>query len=448
VRVLASHRPAGLLGLAAVAWLAGCAALVPAAGDLSRGLWYTPEALAASHLIGLGFMTTAIAGVLLHLAPTMSTARPAGGAVPGASVWAGALALALGLRWSWAAAEAAGGALLALGIGGLLVAIAGLWRGRRGSWPEPLWGLVASGAWLAAVLVAGLLAVAARRGDVIDVDRGRLIAVHAAMAILGWIGGLIIAMAVRMAPMMLVAPPGRLAVARAALVAWHLGVATLVAGLAAGRRPLGLAGVALLAVGVVALAAYLAGVVRRRRRRPPPAVRHLLAGLAALLAAAGLAVALPPARAAPVALLLALIGFGAGVTAGHMLVMVPTMCWVARFGGLRRGGGRPPGVAHLAPAWLAWSEAIAFAAGVSLVAAGMLERSEGATVAGAVALLAAAALLVGAVLVAALRPAPRWAPAIDRVTLGPPGGGRPPASHHHAPVDRQHLAGDEPGGAG
>jgi hypothetical protein len=408
VRAVARHGSPGLLSLASLAWLAGCVALVAAAGDLARGIWYTPELLAAAHLIGLGFLTTAIAGALLHLAPNMSVRRPPGGPLPGLLIWAGALVLAGGLWRDLPAAEAAGGTLLAVGIGWLLAGVVAIWRGRRGSWPEPLAGLVVASAWLAAVLVLGLLMIAERRWGFLGLDRTRLIGAHATMATLGWVGGLILAMTTRMAPMMLIAPARRLGVARAALGVWHCGVAALTGAVVTGTRALALAGAAALALAVAGFVVYLADAARRRRRRPPAAVQHLLAGLAALLAAATLVLVLPAARAAPVALVLALVGFAAGVTAGHILIMVPTMCWVARFGGLRRGGGRPPPVAHLAPPLLGWCEGLAFAAGTGLLAAGVLAGSEPLALAGAASLTASAAGVVAAVALAALRP---WTPA-------------------------------------
>jgi hypothetical protein len=404
-----------LLALASLAWLAGCAALVAAADDLARGLWYTPEALLAVHLVGLGFLTTAIAGALLHLAPNMSDRRPPGGALAGLVIWTGALVLAGGLSRGVPAAEAAGGALLSAGIAWLLVGVVAIVRGRRGSWPEPLAGLAAASLWLVGVLALGLLMIAERRWGFLGVDRTRLIGAHATMATLGWAGALILAMATRMGPMMLIAPVRRVALARAALAGWHLGVALLTGGLLIGSRPLALAGAATLALAVAAFGAYLLDAARRRRRRPPPSVQHLVAGLAALLAAAGLVLALPAGRAGPVALLLALIGFAGGVTAGHVLIMAPTMCWVARFGGLRRAGGAPPPVAHLAPPLLGWCEGLAFAVGTSLLAAGVLSASSPLTLAGALALTASAAGVVGAVLLAALRPPP--APVGDRVRL-------------------------------
>ncbi|WP_217914060.1 hypothetical protein [Miltoncostaea marina] len=415
MRLLLGHRSAGLMALAALAWLAGCAVLAAAAGELADGRWYTPRLLAASHLVGLGFLTVTIAGALLHLAPNMSSRPPWGGRWPGLLIWLGAVALASGLGLGAGALEALGGLLLTAGVGGLLVAVAGLWRGRRGSWPEPLAGLVASALWLAGVLLLGLVMVADRRWDVWDVDRARLIGAHAVMATLGWAGGLIVAMATRMAPMMLIAPVRGVRAARAAIAGWHAGVALLVAGLVAGARPPALAGAALIVAAIGAFVVHVAGAARRGRRRPPPAVQHLAAGLAALVAAAVLVLALPAWRAAPAALLLALVGFAAGVTAGHILVMVPTMCWVARFGGLRRGGGTPPPVAHLAPAPLARAEGAAFAIGVALLASGTLAGSAGLARAGALALLVAAAGVVAAIAVAAVRP---WAGAgRERVPL-------------------------------
>lgn len=410
MRLLLAHRPVGLLALAAAAWLAACATLVGAAGDLADGDWYTPRLLAASHLVGLGFLTVAIAGALQHLAPSMSSRLPRGGALAGVVTWLGAVTLAVGLGLGTSALEAAGGVVLAAGIGILLVGVGDVWRGRRGSWPEPLAGLAASSLWLAGVLVLGLLMVAERRWGFLGVDRARLIGAHATMATLGWAGGLIMAVSIRMAPMLLIAPVRRVALARGALAAWHAGVALLTASLVAGQRPVAVAGAVVLLGAISAFAAYLADAARRGRRRPPPAVQHLAAGLGALVAAGVIVLALPPWRAAPAALLLALVGFAAGVTAGHVMVMVPTMCWVARFGGLRRGGGRPPPVAHLAPAALGRCEGAAFALGVALLAWGVIAGSEALARTGAIALLVSAAGVVAAIGVALLRGAGAGAP--------------------------------------
>ena len=69
----------------------------------------------------------------------------------------------MGLWRGVSALEAAGGSLAALGALGLAAAIAGLWRARRDTWPEPLAGLSAGALWLVLVVVVGVLMVIERR---------------------------------------------------------------------------------------------------------------------------------------------------------------------------------------------------------------------------------------------------------------------------------------------
>lgn len=403
-RLLVGHRSAGLIALAALAWLTGCAFVLAGAGDLARGAWYTPQMLAGAHLIGLGFITTTVVAAVLHLAPNMSGVRPPGGRWAGLMVWAGGMSLAVGLGADIAVAEGLGGVLLTGGIGWFAVGVAAMWLRRRGSWPEPMAGLALSALWLVGVLGLGLLALAARHGAMADLDRTRLIGAHLTMAALGFGGGLVIAVGTRMGPMVLIAPPRYLPLARTALGLWHTGVALLVLSFAAGDAAPGRAGAVLMAVAVVAFAVYLADAVRRRRRRPPVSVVHLLAGAVALLVAAGLAVGLAPADAAPIAMMLCLVGFVAGATAGHVLIMLPTMCWVARFGERRRTGEPRPQVSHLAPPALGVAEAVAFVAGVAALTAGMGIEHTGLATAGAAALLASAVLTVAGVAIAVARP--------------------------------------------
>jgi hypothetical protein len=123
-----------------------------------------------------------------------------------------------------------------------------------------------------------------------------------------------------------------------------------------------------------------------------------------------------PARAATPAALLGLVGLAAGVTAGHILIMVPTMCWVARFAGARRGEGAPPPGAWLAPPALGWCEGLVFVSGLGLLVAAVIAGEPVVARAGAGALALSALGVVAAVAIAALRP---WtAPAgVRRVPL-------------------------------
>jgi hypothetical protein len=432
-RLPATERPIVLLTAAAVAWLAGSLALATAAPDLARGVWYTPAALAATHLVALGMLTTAIAGALLHLGPTMSLGRMVGGAWAGGLVWLGAAALAAGLAGGWTAAEAIGGALLTAGGLTLVAGVGRLWAARRGTWPEALAGCLAASGWLVLVLAAGVLAVL-NRHLALGIERPRLIEAHAVMGGLGWVGGTVLAVAGRLGPMMLIAPVRRTWPVRAALAAWHPGVALLAAGALTASRPLAAVGIGLLGAALLAFGAHLADAIRRRRRWPGPPAAHLVIGGLALPAAGALALSDPATRTVPAALVLVLIAFGAGITAGHILMMLPTMSWVARFGGLRpRRSGPVPRIAHLAPPVIGHVETALFAAGAAATAAGIAAGDPRLAQLGAGAIAASAGATLVGVLLALLRPPPlrAGAPAVraragrERRAEEPPAGPAP-----------------------
>lgn len=409
---LSAHgRPIALLAAGAVTWLAASILLAAAADDLARGAWYGPAQLAAVHLVGLGVLSSSIAAVLLHLGPSMSRAPILLGAWPGVLLLGGGWLLAMGLWRDVSVLEAAGGTLAALGGLGLAVAIAGLWRARRDTWPEPLAGLSAGALWLLLVVVVGVLMVIERRHPFLGVDRSHLLGAHGAAAVLGWIGTAILGVGSRMAPMMLMVPAERLWLARAALAAWQAGVALLVVGLALGARPPVVAGVAVLLAALALWAAYLAHTFRRRLRPPGPAVSQIGVGIACLVASGVVAIAAPASRAASTGLVLALVGFGGGVTMGHLQVLLPTMCWRIRFGGLRRRRGVVPPVAYLAPRALTAPAGGLFAASLALLGVGLVGGVPTVARVGGVLLVLSASCVVAVVAAALVRRAPTGAPA-------------------------------------
>lgn len=408
---LSAHaRPIALLAAGAVSWLAASLFLASAADDLARGAWYGPQQLAAVHLVGLGVLSSAIAAVLLHLGPSMSRAPILLGAWPGVLLIAGGWLLAMGLWRGVSALEAAGGSLAALGALGLATAIAGLWRARRDTWPEPLAGLSAGALWLVLVVVVGVLMVIERRHPFLGVDRSHLLGAHGAAAVLGWIGTSILGVGSRMAPMMLMAPPARLWLVRASLGVWQAGVVLLVIGLAVGARPPVVAGVAVLLAALSLWVAYLVQTLRRRMRAVGPAVPQFAVGIACLATSAVLVLAAPQSRAASAGLVLALVGFGGGVTMGHLQVLLPTMCWRIRFGGLRRRTGVVPPVAHLAPRALTGLSGGLFAASLALFGVGVAAGAPTVARIGGVLLLLSAVCVAAVVAVALLRRAPRVSP--------------------------------------
>lgn len=412
---LSAHgRPVALLAGVALSWLTATIFVAVAADDLARGAWYGPPQLAAAHLVGLGALSTAIAAVLLHLGPTMTRAPILFGAWPGVLLLAGGWMLALGLWRDIPPLEAVGGGLAALGGLGLAAAIGGLWRERRGTWSEPRYGLSAGAIWLMMVIVVGVLMVAERRHPFLGIDRSHLIGAHGAAAVLGWIGSSILGVGSRMVPMMLMVPPQGLWRARGALAVWHAGVILVVIGLATGTRTGVVAGTLVLLAALVVWFGYLAEAFRRRQRPPGPAVPQVALGIACLVAAGIFAIVAPAGRAASAGLVLALVGFGGGVTTGHLQVLLPTMCWRIRFGGLRRRTGPVPPVAHLAPAALTRPAGVLFAVSLTLLGVGLAGALPSVATAGGLVMVISASFVVGVVAVALLRPPPRAEPGAPR----------------------------------
>jgi hypothetical protein len=398
--------PVSLMGAAVAAQVAGTAVLVAVAPGLADGAWYGPDQLAAVHLLGLGFLTVAIVAALLQLVPVLLRRRlgaPRRSAAAGAALALGAWALAWGLWASHDALTAAGGSLLVLGGGVMVVDLArAVWgAARAGTLGAPGAGIAASTLWFALVLAAGAAMAANRVHPFLEVDRTRLMAAHAAVAIVGWIGGTIVAIALRLAPMFALAHGHRTRVGQGALVAWHASVVPLALGLLLGVAPLAAAGGAVLLGACLAAGWFAVDVARHRRRRPEAPLVHLLIGLASALAAVAVMLAAwagggDPYRAAIPAAILALVGMGAGTTSGHLFKVVPMLVWTGRYA-TRAGTPGAPRLADLYPAPLAAAEQALFAAGLALLAGGVAAGSGMAARAGAALLMAAAVAVAAAV---------------------------------------------------
>lgn len=412
--------PVSLLATAALAQVAGAVALVVAAPDLARGVAYGPAQLGAVHLVGLAFLTVAIAASLLQLVPVLLR-RPLGAprrsAVGAGTLALGSWSLALGLAGSRDAAIAVGGALLVAG-GGMFVAdlVIALVRAARGGTLDPSGaGLVASTLWFTLVLGMGAAMAANRVHPFLETDRMRLIAAHGAIAIVGWIGGTIVAMALRLAPMFALSHGYRRRPGVVALTLWHASVAPIAVGLGTGLAPLAAAGGVLLLAACLLAAWFVADVARHRRRRPEAPLVHLVVGLASAVTAVALMLVAwagpgDPHRAAVPAALLAVTGMGAGITSGHMFKVVPMLVWTGRFARLAGTPGAPR-LSDLYPASLAAVEQTAFVAGLVLLVAGAGGGSATAARAGALLLLVAAVAVAAAVATTVLhragaRPAP------------------------------------------
>jgi hypothetical protein len=371
--------PVALLALGVLAQLTAAAGLVTIARDLARGIFDGPTQLAVVHLYGLGFLTLTIVGALLQLVPVVVRQQICGprvAATIGAAIAMGAWLLAGGL-WSGAAwPTSLGGSLLVVGGGAFSGYLArALWRaGRAGTLGAPGIGIALSGLWFAVVLVLGAVLAGNTVHSFLQINLPQFIGAHAAVAIVGWIGGTILAMSLRLAPMFVLAhgysrKPGTMA-----LVLWNLSVPPIALGIGIGSAPLALAGGVVLLAACATAATFLASVVRHRRRRFEAPIAHLTLGL---LATIGATAALMLTRTGAVglyqvvvpAVLAVLVGLGAGVTSGHLFKVFPMLVWTGRYAHLAGVAGAPK-LSDLYPASLATVEQWAFLTGFVLLVGG------------------------------------------------------------------------------
>jgi hypothetical protein len=388
---------AALLG-----WLAASLLLVAAAPELARASVAGEAVVGAAHAIGLVLFPFAVAGAVWQLLPVMLRNDPPRPRLRWAAlvlIGAGApLAAAVAtdrdrLAGVAAAALAAGLALVLLELASL---VRGAPRGRMLVVSRPAVAL--AGAHAAAAFALGVAVLVDGGPDPLGVPFERLLLVHVSLALFGWLTVLIAAVGRTLVPMLglaAAAPPRRVPLPELALVA---GLWLLVAGVAGEVDALVGAGAIAMAVALAAPARLFSRVARGGRigvREGP--VAHVALGLAFLLQAAALAVAaaagaVSDRRAAVAAVLLAGVGWAAGVIVGHAGKLISLSAW----------GSWPPGPRPRQEALYprgGWQvEAVAFGAGVEVLALGVLAESGGAARAGAALLVVAALAALGCAL--------------------------------------------------
>jgi hypothetical protein len=408
--------PAYLAALAG--WGAAGVLLVLAAPELARLSLSGARPVGAAHAVGLVFFPYAVVAAVWQLLPVMlrnDPPRPALRPLVLGLLAAGPLlaaALALG-RDRLAAAASVG---LAAGLALLLLEVASLVRGapagRTLVVSRPAVAL--AGAHAAAAFGLGAAVLASGGPEPLGVPYERLLLIHVALALVGWLTLLIAAVGRTLVPMLglATAPPPRSVPWPELVVA--AGLWTAIAGLASSCDGAVAAGVVVLSAGLAAPVRTFARVVRSGRigvREGP--VAHVAVGLAFLLQAAVLALAgaadvVDGRRAAVAVVLLLGLGWAVGVILGHLGKLLSLSGW----------GSWPPGPRprqrDLYPraGWLA--EAAVFAAGAQLLVLGVLATSSALARGGAVLLVVSAAVALASAL-----------ETVRRVTAGR---ARPPAS--------------------
>lgn len=297
-------------------------------GPASLASRWLPLALAATHLITIGYLGLLMCGALLQLLPVVL-----GAPVP-AVRWVGnlthpllglgALLLAGGLGFGLPWSLASGAMASAMGFLVFLFPVAlALWRAQGE--PGTRRALRAAVLALLATLLLGLLLSAFLLGLIPLDDFTHWANAHLLWGLLGWVGLLVIGVAIQVIPLFYVTPPYParvrawlgptllvliLLASLAEVRGWRL-TATLAQGLATGAFVF----FALLSLRLLA---------QRGRRRLDPTLLHWLVALLAVIAAA-----LAWALQAPSALIgiLLLVGLGVGLPAGMLFKILPFLAW-------------------------------------------------------------------------------------------------------------------------
>lgn len=177
-----------------------------AAGLNSR---WTPDALALTHLISLGFCTQIMFGAMLQLLPVLAGARVPAVLALGRAVHVllnlGTLALVAGLLGLGTPWLAAGGGLLALAVGLFASATSVALAQARGV-PPTVRALSLGLAALLVTLVLGLVLVGAVGGWVPIQELERWVNLHLGWGLLGWVGLPLAGLLIELVPMFYITP--------------------------------------------------------------------------------------------------------------------------------------------------------------------------------------------------------------------------------------------------
>jgi hypothetical protein len=384
---------------AVLGWTAAAVVVTASADELAGGAIGAQQPVLAAHLVGLVLFPFAVAAAAWQLLPVMLRNDP-----PTARARPFALVL-LATGAPLAAAVAVGrnalvalfAVLLAGGVALLLAEIVTLVRGappgRTLVVSRPA--VVLAGAHGAIAFALGAVAAADSGPDPLGIPYERFLLIHLSVAVLGWLTILIATVGRTLVPMLGLAPAARKRRAPVAELTIAAGLWIYVLALASEADRVVAVGIAVMVAGLAPVAALFARVAASGgigAREGP--VGHVAVGLVFLLQAAVLGVAgalgvVDGRRAAITAVVLAGLGWAAGVILGHLGKLVSLSGW----------GSWPPGPRPsqraLYPRRLWQLEVAVFAVGVELVAAGVLFES------GAVA-RTGGAVLVGAAVTATL----------------------------------------------
>jgi hypothetical protein len=289
---------------------------------------WMPGALAATHLLAVGYLGLIMCGALLQMLPVVAGAPVPAVRLVGTTthllLTLGAAGLAWGLAGGGPTAILVGAGAAALGFLVFIVPVTIALARARGV-AGTLLALRTAALSLVVTVILGLVLAGVVLGWMRLPDFTRLVDVHAAWGLMGWVGLLVMGVAIQVLPMFYVTPsypaamrrwlaPSLLIGITGASVAWISGDGLL------GRLLFGAVGLGFAGFAVTTL------VLIRRRQRPrlDPTLIHWWSAMSSVcMAAVAWAFAAPPTLVG----LLLLVGLGVGLPAGMLLKIMPFLTW-------------------------------------------------------------------------------------------------------------------------
>ena len=362
--------------------LAGALGLTWIAPELAAGAYLSPHVAAVTHLFTLGWITMTIFGALYQLLPVALGAPVRSTRAGHVSFWSFAPGVALfvaGVASGSTVLRHAGIALVGFGVilaVGNVAATLPRARTRDATWTA----IALAITFLSSTLALGAILLHNLQTGFIAAARGRVLAAHLHVALIGWALMMIVGVSHRLLPMFLLAHGADTRWTRPSLAMLAAGVPVLATGIITQLVALSWTGIALIELGV---ACFIRQVFAFHRVRVK---RRLDIGM--LFAATALGFLAISAVLGPIAFAAGeghgrldtayvTVGLLGGIVlflVGFFYKIVPLLAWTARYRG-RMGKERVPTVAETFSARVAHVQLVAMALAIALLGSGIAAGS-------------------------------------------------------------------------
>ncbi len=348
------------------------------------GVFLTPHLLAVTHLTALGWLTMVAMGAMYQFVPVVLNVPIFSERLGKMNFYvylAGVAGLICEMGTGRMQTVAWPAALLVLAIGFFLYNMMRTLAQVR-CWPLAGWFIAAALTSLGLVVTAGFVLALNLVLGFLPLSQLAFVEAHAHLAVLGWLGMLVIGVSYKLTPMFALSHPfDEWRLGRPVFVVLAVAVVGLFVSLLFRLGPLPLRASALLAACAVGLYAWdYARMLRVRRRRPIDLTqRHTIAGVCCLVLAGlfGLTLVATPADAdfhARLQMAYAVVALGGWLgltTLGQLYKIVPFLVWTHRFAP-RMGRERVPLLQEMYPLRLAQVGLALLVAGLAVATASIL----------------------------------------------------------------------------